>query len=116
MSIKKEDRNQKKINIEVKEDVASGLYSNLVIVNHSPTEFVFDFATMMPGFPKAKVLSRIVLSPEHAKKFMNALAQNISNYIEKVIEKLIKRVKIDKTNEKLNTGSENLKKYLSSCK
>ena len=80
MSSKKEKNVQKKINIEVKEDVASGIYSNLGIINHSPTEFVFDFATMMPGFSKAKVLSRIVLSPEHAKKFMTALVQNISNF------------------------------------
>ena len=80
MSIKKEDRNQKKINIEVKEDVASGLYSNLVIINHSPTEFVFDFVTMMPGFSKAKVVSRIVLAPQHAKKFMNALSNNVINF------------------------------------
>ncbi|MAZ55859.1 MAG: hypothetical protein CMP54_02560 [Flavobacteriales bacterium] len=80
MSDKKEKNVQKKINIEVKEDVASGIYSNLGIINHSPTEFVFDFATMMPGFPKAKVLSRIILSPEHAKKFMTALVQNISNF------------------------------------
>ena len=82
MSNKKE-KNGSKINIEVKEDVASGIYSNLGIINHSPTEFVFDFATMMPGFSKAKVLSRIVLSPEHAKKFMHALAQNVSNFEKK---------------------------------
>ena len=79
----KNEKNSSKINIEVKEDVASGIYSNLGIINHSPTEFVFDFATMMPGFAKAKVLSRIVLSPEHAKKFMHALAQNVSNFEKK---------------------------------
>jgi len=77
---KKENNTQKKINIEVKEDVASGMYSNLVIINHSPTEFVFDFITMMPGFSKAKVVSRIVLAPQHAKKFMNALSQNVTNF------------------------------------
>ena len=80
MSNKKETSAQKKINIEVKEDVANGIYSNLGIINHSPTEFVFDFATMMPGFAKAKVLSRIILSPQHAKKIMHVLAQNISNF------------------------------------
>ena len=80
MTIKKDKNIQKKINIEVNEDVASGIYSNLGIINHSPTEFVFDFATMMPGLAKAKVLSRIILSPEHAKKFMTALVQNISNF------------------------------------
>tara|TARA_B100000700_G_C14514703_1_gene610252 strand:- start:280 stop:600 length:321 start_codon:yes stop_codon:yes gene_type:complete len=80
MSTKKENKNQNKINIEVKEDIASGLYSNLVIINHSPTEFVFDFVTMMPGLSKAKVLSRIILAPQHAKKFIGALNQNISNF------------------------------------
>ena len=68
MSSKKENNSQKKINIEIKEDVASGVYSNLVIINHSPTEFVFDFVTMMPGFSKAKVNSRIILAPQHARK------------------------------------------------
>tara|TARA_B100000427_G_C15101383_1_gene417334 strand:+ start:214 stop:534 length:321 start_codon:yes stop_codon:yes gene_type:complete len=80
MSVKSEKNTQKKINIEVKEDVASGMYSNLVIINHSPTEFVFDFVTMMPGFSKAKVVSRIVLAPQHAKKLMHALGQNISSF------------------------------------
>ena len=80
MSSKKENNNQKQINIEVKEDVASGIYSNLVIINHSPTEFVFDFVTMMPGFSKAKVRSRIILAPQHAKKFLKVLSQNIDNF------------------------------------
>ena len=80
MSSKKENSNQKKINIEMKEDVASGIYSNLVIINHSPTEFILDFVTMMPGFSKAKVSSRIILAPQHAKKLINALNQNISNF------------------------------------
>ena len=80
MSSKKENSNQKKINIEMKEDVASGIYSNLVIINHSPTEFVLDFVTMMPGFSKAKVNSRIILAPQHAKKLINALNQNILNF------------------------------------
>ena len=74
---------QKQINIEVKEDVANGTYSNLVIINHSPTEFVLDFVTMMPGFSKAKVNSRIILAPQHAKKFMQILSQNISNFEKK---------------------------------
>ena len=75
--------NQKQINIEVKEDVANGKYSNLVIVNHSPTEFILDFITMMPGFSKAKVNSRIILAPQHAKKFMSILSQNIANFEKK---------------------------------
>ena len=80
MSNKKEKINQKQINIEVKEDVANGIYSNLVVINHSPTEFIFDFITMMPGFAKAKVSSRLILAPQHAKKFMHVLKQNIQNF------------------------------------
>ena len=80
MSSKNESLNQKKINIEVKEDVASGEYSNLVIVNHSPSEFVCVFVTMMPCFSKAKVVSRIILARQHAKKLMNILAQNVRNF------------------------------------
>ena len=94
MVVKKKDENQKKINIEVKEDVASGIYSNLVIINHSPTEFVLDFVTMMPGFSKAKVVSRIVLAPQHAKKFMHAISQNVSNFEKQ--HGLIKNIDIQK--------------------
>jgi hypothetical protein len=61
--------NKKNINIELDENIAQGSYSNLVVVNHSPTEFVLDFINIMPGTPKAKVKSRIILTPEHTKKF-----------------------------------------------
>lgn len=81
MTNKKETKN--KINIEIKEDVANGLYSNLVVINHSPSEFVFDFITMMPGFSKAKVRSRIVLAPQHAKKLMKILNQNVESFEKK---------------------------------
>jgi hypothetical protein len=60
--------NKKNINIELDENIAQGSYSNLVVVNHSPTEFVLDFINIMPGTPKAKVKSRIILTPEHTKK------------------------------------------------
>ena len=65
--------NQKQINIELDEKMAEGVYSNLAIINHSVSEFVVDFISMMPGAPKAKVKSRIVLTPQHAKKFLKAL-------------------------------------------
>jgi hypothetical protein len=68
------------INIELDEKTAEGIYSNLAVINHSPSEFVVDFITMMPGVPKAKVKSRIVLTPQHAKRFLNALAENISRF------------------------------------
>ncbi len=70
----------KQINIELGEDVAEGTYANLAIITHSNTEFVVDFVRMMPGVPKAKVKSRVVLTPQHAKRLMNALKENIAKY------------------------------------
>ena len=72
--------NEKQINLELDEDIAEGTYSNLAIINHSPTEFVVDFVSIMPGRPKAKVKSRIVLTPQHAKRLMNALSENIRRF------------------------------------
>ena len=68
------------INIELSEEMAQGVYSNLVAINHSPTEFVLDFIQMMPGVPKAKVQSRVILTPEHAKRLLQALGENVSRY------------------------------------
>ena len=78
--MKKDKAKENNINIELDESIAQGLYSNLVIVNHSPTEFVLDFISVMPGAPKAKVRSRIILTPEHTKKFINALGENLNKY------------------------------------
>ena len=78
--MKKDKAKENNINIELDESIAQGLYSNLVIVNHSPTEFVLDFINVMPGAPKAKVRSRIILTPEHTKKFINALDENLDKY------------------------------------
>lgn len=72
--------NQKQINIELDEKMAEGVYSNLAIINHSVSEFVVDFISMMPGAPKAKVKSRIVLTPQHAKKFLKALNENVQRF------------------------------------
>ena len=68
------------INIELPEDIAEGVYSNLAIISHSNTEFVVDFIRMMPNVPQAKVKSRIILTPEHAKRLMNALADNVKKF------------------------------------
>jgi len=68
------------INIELTEDMAEGHYSNLAIINHSPSEFIVDFIQMMPGFKKAKVKSRIILTPQHAKRLMKALVDNINKF------------------------------------
>ncbi len=68
------------LNIEISEDVADGIYSNLAIITHSNSEFVLDFVRVMPGVPKAKVRSRILLTPQHAKRLMRALADNINKF------------------------------------
>jgi hypothetical protein len=74
------NQNQNQFNIELSEDVAQGVYSNLAIITHSPAEFVIDFIRIMPGVPKSKVKSRIILTPEHAKRLVAALNDNISKY------------------------------------
>ena len=68
------------INIELKEDVAQGIYSNLAVITHSSSEFVIDFIRVMPGIPKAEVKSRIILTPEHSKRLLFALQDNIAKY------------------------------------
>ena len=68
------------IDIELSEDVADGIYSNLAIISHSNSEFVVDFIRLLPGVPKAKVKSRILLSPQHAKRLQMALSDNIQKF------------------------------------
>ena len=73
-----EEQNQ--LNIELGEEIAQGTYANLAIITHSPSEFVVDFVLVMPGIPKANVKSRIILTPEHAKRLMFALQENVHKY------------------------------------
>jgi len=81
MDEKKENKKQQnQINIELPEDVAEGVYANLAMVAHSNSEFVIDFIRLMPGVPKAKVKSRVEVTPEHAKRLLNALKDNINKY------------------------------------
>jgi hypothetical protein len=68
------------LNIELSEEIAEGIYSNLAIITHSNTEFVIDFIRVMPGVPKARVKSRIVLTPEHAKRLARAIEDNIEKF------------------------------------
>ena len=68
------------INIELSEEIAEGTYSNLAIITHSSSEFVIDFVRLMPGVPKGKVKSRIILTPEHAKRLVMALSDNIEKF------------------------------------
>jgi hypothetical protein len=74
------DQQPNQINIEISEEVAEGTYANLAIITHSHAEFVIDFASVMPGTPKSKVKSRIILTPMHAKRFLRALEDNVNRY------------------------------------
>ncbi len=75
-----EDNNEQQLNIELDQDIAEGTYSNLAIINHSVSEFIVDFINIMPGIPKAKVKSRIILTPHHAKRLSKALADNVRKF------------------------------------
>lgn len=72
--------NQNQINIELPEDIAEGIYSNLAIISHSHSEFVVDFIRLVPNVPKAKVKARVILTPQHAKRLMAALGDNVKKY------------------------------------
>lgn len=80
MTEKDNKANSTQLNIELPEDIADGIYSNLAIITHSNAEFVIDFVRVMPGVPKAKVKSRILLTPQHAKRLFLALNDNIAKY------------------------------------
>ena len=73
-------KNEGQINIELDDKTAEGTYSNLAIINHSVSEFIVDFISVMPGQPKAKVKSRIILTPQHAKRLVKALAENVKRF------------------------------------
>ena len=74
------NQNQNQINIELSDEVSEGIYSNLAVITHSNSEFVVDFIKLMPGVPKAKVKSRIILTPQHAKRLYRALKENIGKF------------------------------------
>lgn len=71
---------ENEIQIELSDEIAQGIYSNLAVISHSSTEFVIDFIRIVPGIPKAKVKSRIILTPEHAKRLLHALEDNIDKF------------------------------------
>ncbi len=73
-------KKQQQINIELTEEVADGIYANLAVINHSASEFIVDFINIMPGVPKAKVKSRIILTPQHAKRLVRALSENVKRF------------------------------------
>lgn len=76
----KRAKKPKQMEINLPDTEAQGTYSNLVMITHSPSEFVLDFIAVMPGVPKAKVVKRMILTPDHAKRLSNALNENISRY------------------------------------
>jgi hypothetical protein len=78
--LKKKQDPENQINIELSEDMAEGVYSNLAMIAHSNSEFVIDFIRLMPGVPKAKVKARVIITPEHAKRLLVALKDNIRKY------------------------------------
>ncbi|MBQ6693577.1 MAG: DUF3467 domain-containing protein [Bacteroidaceae bacterium] len=75
-----EQNNKGQLQIELKEDIAEGVYANLAVIAHSSSEFVVDFVRIMPGVAKAQVKSRIVMTPEHVKRLMFALQDNVRKY------------------------------------
>ncbi len=75
-----DQKKPQQLNIELDADVAEGIYSNLAIINHSNSEFVVDFVSIMPGIPKSKVKSRIILTPQHAKRVLKALVDNVERF------------------------------------
>lgn len=78
----KDEIKNNQINIELSEEIAEGEYANLAMIAHSSSEFVIDFIRLMPGIPKAKVKARIVITPEHAKRLLAALSDNIEKFEE----------------------------------
>lgn len=74
------ENSNNQLNIELDDNVAQGTYANLAVISHSSSEFIVDFVRVMPGVPKSKVQSRIILTPEHAKRLLRALQDNIQKY------------------------------------
>ncbi|MBQ9545773.1 MAG: DUF3467 domain-containing protein [Bacteroidales bacterium] len=75
-----QETKKQNLNIDITPEVAQGVYSNLAVISHSPTEILLDFAQIMPGTPNANVRSRIVMAPSHAKRLLSALRDNIEKY------------------------------------
>tara|TARA_B100000768_G_C11259927_1_gene368291 strand:+ start:1576 stop:1884 length:309 start_codon:yes stop_codon:yes gene_type:complete len=74
------DDKENQVQIELGPDMVDGIYSNLAVINHSPSEFVLDFIQMMPGLPKARVKARVILTPQHAKRLISAIEENVARF------------------------------------
>ena len=92
------EQKQQGLQIELTPDKAQGEYVNFAIITHSSSEFVVDFARMLPGLPKAQVRSRVVLAPEHAKRLLSALQENIMRY-----EHSFGQIKVPQVNQEPRT-------------
>lgn len=75
-----DNQQNNQLNVELSEEMADGTYANFAVISHSPTEFVVDYIRVMPNVPKAKVVSRVILTPEHAKRLLHALADNVRRF------------------------------------
>ena len=80
MANNKEELIEQPIDIELSEDIAEGIYSNLAIITHSQAEFILDFVRILPGVPKGKVKSRIIMTPQHVKRLLFALGDNMQKF------------------------------------
>ncbi len=87
------------INLKIDEKVGEGVYANLFVINHNPSEFVLDFGRILPGVPDAKIYTRVVCTPQHAKQFLQALQTNIENY-----EKVFGEIKLQGQNQDKAVG------------
>lgn len=97
------DQKQHGIDVELSAEVAQGHYSNLAIISHSTSEFIIDFAAILPGLPKANVKSRIILTPEHAKRLLLSLQENVARYESNVCQiELRQPQKVEAFQQKLN--------------
>lgn len=92
------ENTENQLHIELSEDVAQGTYANLAIITHSSSEFVLDFIRVMPGVPKAGVKSRVILTPEHAKRLMRALEDNVNKY-----ENLFGSIRLSEENKNISS-------------
>lgn len=75
-----EENRQESLSLDLPAELAVGIYSNLVVISHSPSEFVLDFARIMPGVETPKVVSRVIMTPDHTKRFLRALSENVTRY------------------------------------
>lgn len=80
MADQKTDKGKNQINIELPEEIAEGVYSNLAIISHSNAEFIIDFIRIVPNVPKAKVKTRVIVTPQHAKRLLKALSDNLKKF------------------------------------